>query len=207
MKLLIEVGAYDGNDSLQYHKNGYVVYTFEPKKDLFESLFEKTKSLNNYTVINKAVCLENGTKLFNICKKGGASSLLEFRSDEELEKSWSAARTDIQYSGKSYDVDTIRLDTFIENEGLQNTPIDYIHIDAQGVDLECLMSLGKYIKNVKAGVLETIVKQEKSIYVNQITNTFDNIKDFIEKNNFHITNVENNDRTNCEYNVYFQSLS
>ena len=35
MKTLIEVGAFDGSDSLRYHNEGYVVYTFEPKKDLF----------------------------------------------------------------------------------------------------------------------------------------------------------------------------
>lgn len=206
MKLLIEVGSYDGNDSLQFYNNGYKVYTFEPKKDLYENLIEKTKNLPNYNVINKAVCLENGVKQFNICKLGGASSILKFRSDEELEKSWSANRTDIQFSGLSYDVETIRLDTFIENEGLQDTLIDYIHIDAQGVDLECLMSLGKYIKNVKCGVVETVYDKTKSIYENQDINTFDNIKIFLEKNNFKITNIESNDNTNCEYNVHFSAL-
>ena len=167
MKTLIEVGAFDGSDSLRYHNEGYVVYTFEPKKDLFEDLVNKTKHLTNYTVIPKAVSLVDGTTQFNICKSGGASSILPFRSEEELIKTWSIYRTDIHYSGISYEVETIRLDTFIESNNLNNTIIDFIHIDAQGVDLDVLKSLGKYINNVMAGVVETVKDKDKSIYIDQ----------------------------------------
>ena len=121
MKTLIEVGAFDGSDSLRYHNEGYVVYTFEPKKDLFEDLVNKTKHLTNYTVIPKAVSLVDGTTQFNICKSGGASSILPFRSEEELIKTWSIYRTDIHYSGISYEVETTRLDTFIESNNLNNS--------------------------------------------------------------------------------------
>jgi FkbM family methyltransferase len=203
MKLFIEVGAFDGKDSLKYHEIGYRVFTFEPKKDLYNNLVEKTKKLSNYKVIPKAVCLTNGKTMFNICKDGGASSILEFRPDSEIVKSW-GGRWDIHYSGESYEVETIRLDTFIEEEGLQNTTIDYIHIDAQGVDLECLMSLGKYIENVNEGVLETVLDNNKTIYKNQTVSTFENIKSFLENNNFIITNIESNDPTQCEYNIYFK---
>jgi len=205
MKLLIEIGSYDGSDSLNFYNNGYKVYTFEPNKELYNNLIEKTKNLQNYNVINKAVYLENGITKFNICKSGGASSILNFRSDLELEKTWTANRTDIQYSGISYDIETIRLDTFIEKEGLENTIIDYIHIDAQGVDLECLMSLGKYINNVNEGVIETVIDNNKSIYLNQTINNYENAKQFLENNDFTIICVSSNDITNCEYNVAFKS--
>jgi hypothetical protein len=65
------------------------------------------------------------------------------------------------------------------------------------------MSLGEYIKNVKEGVLETIINKEKSIYENQNLNTLENIKLFFDNNNFSITKIIENDSTNCEYNVYF----
>jgi len=65
-KVLIEVGSFDGNDSLRYHKNGFNVFTFEPNKTLFLYLFEKTKHIKNYNVFNKAVCLFNGKTTFNI---------------------------------------------------------------------------------------------------------------------------------------------
>jgi hypothetical protein len=35
MKTLIEVGAFDGKDSLEFHKKGYRVFTFEPKKEIY----------------------------------------------------------------------------------------------------------------------------------------------------------------------------
>jgi FkbM family methyltransferase len=203
MKLLIEVGAYDGHDSLSYHANGYRVFTFEPKRDLFKALYERTKHLNNYTVIEKAVCLTNGTTTFNICQAGGASSILPFRSNEELVRTWSANRTDVQYSGESYVVNTTRLDTFIEENSLQNETIDYIHIDAQGVDLEVLQSIGGYIKNVRAGVIETVVDPNKSIYRGQTTNVYSNVKEFLMSNGFLISGVTSNDNTACEYNVHF----
>ena len=204
MKLLIEVGAFDGSDSLRFHNNGFKVFTFEPKKDLYQALVNRTSQLTNYTVIPKAVSLTNGTTLFHICKSGGASSILPFRSDEELNKTWTESRTDIHYSGVSYEVSTTRLDTFIEENNLETTPIDYIHIDAQGVDLECLMSLGKYINNVKEGVVETVLDQTKSIYSEQKINTFENLKQFLDENGFSIEKIESNDRTGCEYNIYFK---
>jgi FkbM family methyltransferase len=205
-KLLIEVGACDGADSLKFHRMGYRVFTFEPKKDLYESLIKKTSHLEDYTVIPKAVYNKNGTTTFNICRFGGASSILPFKSDSELDKEWSPSRTDIHYSGVSYEVETIRLDTFIEEYGLQDLIIDYIHIDAQGVDLECLMSLGKYINNVQEGVLETVKDTKKAIYVTQNINVLTNVTDFLQSNNFEVTKVESNDITGCEFNIFFKRL-
>lgn len=205
-KVLIEVGAFDGNDSLEYHKKGFSVYTFEPNKTLFLALHEKTKDIENYNVFNKAVCQFNGKTTFNVCKSGGASSILTFKDDETLEKHWGKNRTDIHYSGESYEVETTRLDTFIETQGLENTIIDFIHIDAQGVDLECLKSVGKYIKNVREGVIETVINKEKSIYIEQDENTFVNVEKFLIENNFKIINIWQNDITNCEFNVHFAAM-
>ena len=205
-KVLIEVGSFDGNDSLRYHKNGFNVFTFEPNKTLFLDLFEKTKHIKNYNVFNKAVCLFNGKTTFNICKRGGASSILNFKDNETLIKHWGKNRSDIHYSGLSYEVETTRLDTFIEEQGLENTIIDFIHIDAQGVDLDCLKSVGKYIKNIKEGVLETVKNKEKSIYIEQEDNTLANVEQFLLENNFEILKIVDNDITQCEFNVHFKKI-
>ena len=202
---MIEVGACDGSDSLLYNRYGYSVYTFEPHKEFYEALVKRTRGLSNYTVIPKAVSLVDGKTQFNVCKRGGASSILPFRSEEELAKTW-VDRDDVHYSGISYEVETTRLDTFIEEYHLENTIIDFLHIDAQGVDLDCLKSVGKYIGNVMAGVVETVKDNEKSIYVGQDENTFENVDQFLTTNGFKISRVEGNDATQCEYNVFFEKL-
>ena len=71
--------------------------------------------------------------------------------------------------------------------------------------MDVLKSLGKYLKNVKAGVVETVIDVNKSIYVEQNGNTFEHVKIFLEQNNFLITDIKGNDNTNCEYNVYFEN--
>jgi len=58
MKLLIEVGACDGHDSLIYYNRGYKVYTFEPQKILYENLYEKTKNYSNY-IFEQLKCQQN----------------------------------------------------------------------------------------------------------------------------------------------------
>lgn len=203
-KLLIEVGAFDGADSLRmYHQQGYSVYTFEPKTDLYIDLKARTDDLPDYTVINKAVSIEDGETTFYICREGGASSILPFKEDEELEKYWSGSRTDIQFSGTQYQVSTTRLDTFLQQEGLASSTIDYLHCDAQGVDLDVLKSLGKYIGNLKEGVIECASSTQKSIYKDQ-TNTLDVASQWLLENGFEISNVATNDCFNCEYNIYFR---
>ena len=179
------------------------VYTFEPRIDFYESLRHRTSLMEDYTVINKAVSLINGIVKFNICKSGGASSILEFKSDEELIKHWGSNREDVHYSGISYNVTSIRLDSFIEEYHLENEIIDYLHIDAQGVDLDVLKSLGKYIHNVQEGVIEVSSSVEKAIYVNQKSLVNDAIE-WLELFNFNIQRIERNDFTDCEYNIYFK---
>ena len=78
-----------------------------------------------------------------------------------------------------------------------------IHIDAQGVDLECLRSLGKYINNVQSGVVETVIDVNKSIYVGQNDNTLENVKEFLDSHGLKISHIQSNDQTQCEYNVFF----
>lgn len=205
-KVVIEVGACDGTDSFRYYNSNYKVFSFEPRKDFFENLKEKTKSLIDFTIINKAVSLTDGLIDFNICKKGGASSILQFKTDDELIKYWGPNRTDIHYSGISYKVESIRLDTFIEQNNLQDTFIDFLHVDAQGADLDVLKSLGKYKKNVLRGVIESAYSSEKTIYINQ-NNTLDVVFDWLKQNDFVIEKIESNDFTNCECNIYFKKLN
>lgn len=200
---MIEVGSFDGADSLAFYKQGYQVFTFEPKKDIYETLKKKTEHLSGYTPINKAVSIVDGEIDFHICMEGGASSIFPFKEDDELNRHWTPARQDIHYSGNSYKVQSTRLDTFLEEYNLTSHDIDYLHIDAQGADLDVLRSLGKYISNVRRGVLETCYSLEKAIYREQ-RDDVNVVKSWLEKNGFVIERVVPNDVTYCECNVYFR---
>ena len=203
MPLMIEVGGFDGHDSLLGHNRGMQVITFEPKIDLAAALTARTSSLTNFTVVAKAVSNIDGKVMFNECQWGGASSILPFKPDDELDLHWTPSRNDIHYSGKSYEVDVTRLDTYLRSVNMEDRSIDYLHIDAQGVDLEVLQGLGDLIKNVKTGVVETVKDTSKAIYVGQV-NTLNHVKSFLTQNGFSITKIEGNDSTECEYNVFFK---
>jgi hypothetical protein len=174
MKTLIEVG---GTNFLKFNNNMYHVYRFEPKRDLYKNLVDKMLYLKNYNVIPKAVSLTNGTMIFNT-----------YKEDSDI----------------SYEVETVRLDTFIEENNLQDTIIDYIHIDAKELNLECLTSLGIYIKNVISGVIKIVNNINKNIYINQNENTYENIEKKLLENGFKITGVISKDATNC--NIYFEKI-
>ena len=201
--LLIEVGGFDGADSLKFYEKGYKVITFEPERTLYAALSKKTAHLHDYRVVNKAVALTNGTTHFYVCRAGGASSILPFKSNTDLEEHWSKNRKDIQYSGLSYEVNTIRLDTFLEENSLTDVPIDYLHIDAQGADLDVLKSLGIYAKNVCKGVVETCYSLEKAIYSTQRDDLLA-VNHWLNSNGFTVESVVANDPTGCECNVYFR---
>lgn len=203
-KIMIEVGSCHGEDGLRFYNNNYKVFCFEPNKESFKKIRQKVKSLEDFKLFNKAISSKNGKAILNIANCLGACSLLSFKSDNELKKHWGEKYKKVCFSGKTQEVETIRLDTFIEQQKLEESIIDYLWIDAQGMDFEVLKSLGKYIKNLKEGVLEAVYFEEKSIYLNKNSNKIYDIKKFLEENNFKIEKIENNDKQNCEFNIYFK---
>ena len=66
MKILFEIGSYDGSVSLKYHTFKYKVFTFEQNKELYESLVNKTKHLENYHVYNKIIGLKDNDETMRL---------------------------------------------------------------------------------------------------------------------------------------------
>lgn len=58
------------------------------------------------------------------------------------ENSKEAINHDVIYDDKGYEVQTMRLDTFCEKNGISN--VDYIHIDVEGAEDRVLSTMGKY---------------------------------------------------------------
>lgn len=195
--IYFDVGAHIGQDSLNLGDD-WTVYAFEPHPEF--SKFLRESGGPNYHVIEKAVYNVPGRKVFNFCVEGGASSLLEFRSNDELARIW-PGRPDILASGKSIEVDVITLGDFIESNGIGK--IDYLHIDAQGVDLEVLQGLGRYAHIVEAGVIECCISDDRTIYKNQAT-IYDRCTNWLMTHGFDIVAINYNDPLHNELNIEFK---
>jgi FkbM family methyltransferase len=186
-KVIIEVGANDGGNTVQYLEACDVLYVFEPVPYLADKLRGMFEGNPKVKVIQKAVSDFNGTARFGISGPNynwnlGCSSLNEFNPD--LNELW-PGRPDfnmIEY----IDVDVIRLDDFIKSEGIEN--INYLHIDAQGSDLKVLQSLGTEIQKVKAGRCEAA--NTVSLYKDVDNSTYSIMK-HLSLNGFYIKTIFN----------------
>jgi FkbM family methyltransferase len=182
--IIFDVGANDGGDTLPFVHLGDEVYCFEPVPYLAFWLRKRFKDFPNVHVIEKAVCLEDGEAMFTLANQdgnvaNGAGSLCEFDM-KNIAEHWIPHRRKDVLPDSKIKVSTVRLDTFIEQNSIGT--IDYLHIDAQGKDLDVLKSLGKYLPMVKAGQMEVAQRPHLSIYKN--AHTVDETKEFLTANGF-----------------------
>lgn len=199
----VDVGANNGCDSIPIaaaNKNAKV-YAFEPTPELVMHLTMQTAGLPNYKIIPKAVSNFNGTTTFYISGQGdwGCSSMNEF--NDNLEKTW-PGRTDFRVTNK-ITVPVITMKAFIEENNIEH--IDFLHVDAQGQDLEVLAGFGDKITIVKEGVIEMPMSHDTKLYKNQKYVVSDAIL-FLTSNNFQVVDVESNDPQNNEINIHFVNL-
>lgn len=188
MGIVIEVGVNTGSDTekllMDYPDSKY--YGFEPTIELHAHLLKKFRdnpNMNRMNFFPVAISDQNGFTKFNVAGQGdwGCSSIHEF--NPKIHELW-ANRSDFVVS-HTYNVPTMRLDTFLENyiwDGWEGDfCIDYLWIDAQGSDIDVLNSLGSQMKYVKRGRLETAYTVE--LY-SKTNNTMENAVDLLRKNNF-----------------------
>ena len=152
-KIIIEIGGNNGEDTMKYAEACDVLYVFEPVPYLADKLRGMFEGNPKVKVIQKAVSDFNGTARFGISGPNhnwnlGCSSLNEFNPN--IVEEW-PGRPDFNMM-EYIDVDVIRLDDFIREEGIEY--VDFLHIDAQGSDLKVLQSLGTEVHKVKAGRCE-----------------------------------------------------
>lgn len=179
-RVVIEVGANKGTDTMRFLSDGCIVYAFEPTPELSLELKEKFKGYPNYYPMPLAVDIENGWKQFNIAGTSdwGCSSLFQFNPN--IENEW-PDRPDFKFTDYCR-VPTIRLDSFMTLYGINQ--VDYIWIDAQGNDYRVLQSLGKKINCVKEGRCESA--WSVNLY-REVDNTTETIKKFLTKKGFELT--------------------
>ena len=198
MKILFDVGSNNGDRFLKNTKD--VVFAFEPVPELYLKILNKTRHLEHFHVFWCAVSDFDGFADFHVSelRTWGASSLLEFKDYKEIQKVW-RDRPDLRCT-KKISVPVIRLDTFIHNFNVER--IDYLHIDAQGSDLNVLKSLGGSIDIVKKGCAEAPYNFRRSIYIKQNYSLM-SLQNFLAAKGFNINSVNKNDADGNEYNVRF----
>lgn len=207
--ILFDIGSYDGKEFLNIAENhsNVMIYAFEPTPWAAEKIRNKTKHLPNFKLIEKAICLKNGKCLLNIAKVDQNQSNSGCNSIHNFSDTW---KEDFPHAHNYYgtinkiEVETIRLDTFIEQNNIPY--IDFLHVDAQGEDLNVLKSLGKYKNIVREGVIETATNKELSIY-NDNPDILDCILWF-KKNDFILSQITPNDLSTVtftiEHNIRFR---
>ena len=185
MRVCIEVGANQGTDTEVYAQQYDIIYAFEPVKELTANLWEKFKDYSNVIIIPFAVDSTNGFKNFNVSTEydWGCSSLFEF--SDNLKEDWVPNsdfwRGDFIHN-YSYQVPTITLYDFVTLYNIDQ--IDFLHIDAQGNDLNVLKSLKDKLNIVKSGTMECSCRMD--LYKNTSNRVEDAIQ-FLNDNNFAIT--------------------
>ena len=187
-KIVIEVGTNNGQDVVHLVKSypDSVYYGFEPNTNLYIKL--ALSANENINFLPFAISDYNGFANFHIMKDHyeTCSSLNEF--EEHIDENYIEVISSFKMNEK-YRVPVIRLDSFLDSYVGSPCSIEYVWIDAQGEDVKALMSLGKYLQFVKAGRME-VVCENKFLYKNTKSNSYENAISFLEANDFRYQIIE-----------------
>lgn len=114
------------------------IFSFEPVPAAYEELKSLAEKYHQIIPVKRAVSLQNGQSTFFVTASDEGSSLLEPLPNQPSQ--W--ATLDRRIS-----VETIRLDAFIENENLAipGGGIALLKSDAQGSDLDVILSAGNFL--------------------------------------------------------------
>jgi FkbM family methyltransferase len=143
----IDVGAHRGETTLYsaIMNPGLKIYALEPNLSVAAKLIGRA---SNYFVIPIAVAEQDGFADFHINASDLASSLLPL--NQSSLQSWVGVESLKVESVVT--VPTIRLDTLMRLTEIQS--VDYLKIDAQGMDLAVLKSAGSRLRDIAKIVLE-----------------------------------------------------
>lgn len=174
----------------------------EPIPELFDLLEAKRTELNLSEVQFKRVAIDETPRRarFNVARHAdlGVSSLLDFNTDSLKQNEYWQGRSDL-YFDEEIEVDVLRLDTVLEEAGFDH--ISFIKIDAQGVDLKVLASMGKYLAVVDGGMLEVSTTRNSVLYRDEPL--LSDVLTFLASHDFEPYAIKSNDPACAEVNVFF----
>jgi len=149
---ILDIGANRGQFALEVLSviSEIKIYSFEPGYEAFNDLKALSSNYKQIIPIESAVSVKTGKATFYVTESDVGSSLLEPLPNQPSKWLTLAKKTT---------VNTTRLDDFINTEKLDdpNTAISLLKIDAQGADLDVIISAGKFLnpKSIKAILVES----------------------------------------------------
>jgi len=193
-----DVGAHSCHHTYPYAliNPSLKVYAFEPNLRLVARMFN---ALPNICVVPMAVAEQNGSADFHITEFSDTSSLLQI--DESAVPHWKGGWTSRLSVAETITVPTIRLDTFMELAGIKT--VDYLKIDAQGMDLAVVRSAGARLKDISRIHLEVCV-HEHALYRGACTKL--EVLEYMKANHFELVAVETQ-TDGQEENLTFEKIA
>lgn len=148
----MHVGANVGEELDHYARHGVEqVMFFEPRPDAFQMLSDKCndyqKHFKHLIIHNVALGTTEGTIQMHLASNGQSSSILKPKLHLE-------SHPDISFNG-TQQVRITRGDKII----LPGTPIDLLHVDVQGYELEVFRGLGKCLNYVRVIECESNIRE------------------------------------------------
>ncbi len=146
-RIWIDVGAHEGELTFPFAAVDpkLLVYAFEPNLQAASRIMGR---LRNYVVLPIAVAEHDGSAELQLNAYEQSSSLLP--PDAAGLESWVSEQSFNVV--ESVTVPTMRLDTFMNRAGIES--VDFLKIDAQGLDLEVVKSAGDRLVDVARVQLE-----------------------------------------------------
>ena len=146
-RIWIDVGAHEGETTFPYAAAdpSLLVYAFEPNLNAASRIMGR---LRNYVVLPIAIAEKDGSAELQLNAYEQSSSLLP--ADEAGVKRW-VTEQEFKVVG-SVTVPTMRLDTFLNGAAIES--VDFLKVDAQGLDLEVVKSAGDRLGDVAKLQLE-----------------------------------------------------
>ena len=176
-----DVGANRGQTTLSIAKSDpkIMVYDFEPNLELALDLMREAP--DNYVVLPVAVADFDGQAELHVTAYDPTSSLLPPNPDFD----WEIDNVDeMKEVVRRVTVPVLRLDTFMEK--LQLGTVDYMKIDAQGLDLAVLKSAGDRLRHFKKIMLE-VITSPVDMYEGECTK--EDVVEFMEMAGFSLVEV------------------
>lgn len=200
VRTVVDVGANDGSDSLAPARQHPSIrfLAIEPTPDLAERIRHESSSLRNYELVECAVSSSEGRRELKIRDHSGHNSLSNIDHGDVDRSKVAAEIYDVR---ETTPVDARRLDTLCASRDIDR--IDVLHVDAQGADLDVLVSAGDLLRTVRVGVVE--VPRRLALYEDTAGRRA--FARLLHTYGLRVVDIRANDHLNLEQNLVFAKAS